>query len=179
MYRLTAVDDAVTATRRLRGDYPGQDKEAKKAGEEGYEAVRASAQQYVCPMRFHVTRGSMLTMIRPTKPGRKRRRQSRSSMPTAPMRRSSMRRPRPAPSVSYTTQASRSTLPPTSSMPSSRTRPPRRHHGSADCLAESKLEVYRISNVMIMRQRGAEACYRGSCMRIGVYRRRSSHLNTI
>jgi hypothetical protein len=41
------ADDAATATRRMRGDYPGQDKEAKKAGEEGYEAVRASAQQYV------------------------------------------------------------------------------------------------------------------------------------
>lgn len=42
------IDDAATAARRLRGDYPGQDKEAKKAGEEGYEAVRATAQQYVC-----------------------------------------------------------------------------------------------------------------------------------
>jgi hypothetical protein len=42
------TDDAATAARRLRGDYPGQDKEAKKAAEEGYEAVRASAQQYVC-----------------------------------------------------------------------------------------------------------------------------------
>ena len=47
------ADDAATATRRMRGDYPGQDKEAKKAGEEGYEAVRASAQQYV---RLSVTR---------------------------------------------------------------------------------------------------------------------------
>jgi hypothetical protein len=35
-------------TRRAKGDFPGQDKEAKKAGEEGYEAVRATAQQYVC-----------------------------------------------------------------------------------------------------------------------------------
>ena len=41
------IDDAATATRRLRGDFPGQDKEAKKAGEEGYEAARATAQQYV------------------------------------------------------------------------------------------------------------------------------------
>ncbi|EOA90227.1 uncharacterized protein SETTUDRAFT_167153 [Exserohilum turcica Et28A] len=38
--------DAATAARRLRGDYPGQDKEAKKAAEESYEAVRASAQRY-------------------------------------------------------------------------------------------------------------------------------------
>ena len=53
VYQLTAADDAATAARKLRGDYPGQDKEAKKAGEEGYEAVRASAQQYVCSMRFH------------------------------------------------------------------------------------------------------------------------------
>ncbi|KAJ4337973.1 hypothetical protein N0V87_004321 [Didymella glomerata] len=38
--------DAANATRRVRGDFPGQDKEAKKAGEEGYEAVRATAQDY-------------------------------------------------------------------------------------------------------------------------------------
>ncbi|KAJ4993634.1 hypothetical protein SVAN01_00688 [Stagonosporopsis vannaccii] len=38
--------DAATAARRVRGDFPGQDKEAKKAGEEGYEAVRATAQDY-------------------------------------------------------------------------------------------------------------------------------------
>lgn len=44
---LTNSDDAANATRRLKGDLPGQDKEAKKAGEEGYEAVRATAQQYV------------------------------------------------------------------------------------------------------------------------------------
>ena len=31
----------------MRGDFPGQDKEAKKAGEEGYEAVRATASDYV------------------------------------------------------------------------------------------------------------------------------------
>jgi len=42
------IDDAATAARRLRGDYPGQDKEAKKAGEEAYETARAKAQQYVC-----------------------------------------------------------------------------------------------------------------------------------
>lgn len=41
------LDDAATAARKLRGDYPGQDKELKKAGEEGYEAVRARAEQYV------------------------------------------------------------------------------------------------------------------------------------
>lgn len=45
--KLTTTDDAANATRRVRGDFPGQDKEAKKAGEEGYEAVRASAQDYV------------------------------------------------------------------------------------------------------------------------------------
>ncbi|KAL1595475.1 hypothetical protein SLS59_008409 [Nothophoma quercina] len=38
--------DAANATRRVRGDFPGQDKEAKKAGEEGYEAVRATASDY-------------------------------------------------------------------------------------------------------------------------------------
>ncbi|KAF1360805.1 hypothetical protein EJ07DRAFT_113645 [Lizonia empirigonia] len=38
--------DAANITRRVRGDFPGQDKEAKKAGEEGYEAVRATAQDY-------------------------------------------------------------------------------------------------------------------------------------
>ncbi|KAF2449932.1 hypothetical protein P171DRAFT_428052 [Karstenula rhodostoma CBS 690.94] len=36
--------DAAEATRKLRGDYPGQDKEAKKAGEEAYETARAKAQ---------------------------------------------------------------------------------------------------------------------------------------
>lgn len=51
-YILTVTDDAATATRRVRGDFPGQDKEAKKAGEEGYEAVRATAQDYV---RHHLT----------------------------------------------------------------------------------------------------------------------------
>ncbi|KAJ4359209.1 hypothetical protein N0V95_002375 [Ascochyta clinopodiicola] len=38
--------DAANATRRVRGDFPGQDKEAKKAAEEGYESVRATAQDY-------------------------------------------------------------------------------------------------------------------------------------
>jgi len=42
------VDDAAYAVRRLRGDIPGQDKEAKKAAQEGYEQVRATASQYVC-----------------------------------------------------------------------------------------------------------------------------------
>ncbi|KAL5115394.1 hypothetical protein ACEQ8H_006694 [Pleosporales sp. CAS-2024a] len=41
-----AEHDAANAVRRIKGDFPGQDKEAKKAGEEGYEAVRATAQQY-------------------------------------------------------------------------------------------------------------------------------------
>lgn len=45
---LTVTDDAASAARRVRGDFPGQDKEAKKAGEEGLEAVRATAQDYVC-----------------------------------------------------------------------------------------------------------------------------------
>lgn len=31
----------------MKGDFPGQDKEAKKAGEESYEAVRAKAQSLV------------------------------------------------------------------------------------------------------------------------------------
>ncbi|CAO2653162.1 Nn.00g025730.m01.CDS01 [Neocucurbitaria sp. VM-36] len=38
--------DAATAARKVKGDFPGRDKEAKKAGEEGYESVRATAQQY-------------------------------------------------------------------------------------------------------------------------------------
>jgi len=139
--RLTVVDDAATAARKLRGDYPGQDKEAKKAGQEGYEAVRASAQQYVRPMRLDITRDSILTTARPTKPRRKRRGRSRSSMPTAQMRRSSTRRPRSALSVRCMRQASRSTRPPTSSMPSLRRRPRRLNHGSVDCLAESELYV--------------------------------------
>ncbi|KAF1918954.1 hypothetical protein BDU57DRAFT_490777 [Ampelomyces quisqualis] len=41
-----AEHDAANAVRRVKGDFPGQDKEAKKAGEEGYEAVRSTAQQY-------------------------------------------------------------------------------------------------------------------------------------
>lgn len=41
------VDDAATATRRLKGDFPGQDKEAKKAGEEGIEAIKARARELV------------------------------------------------------------------------------------------------------------------------------------
>ena len=46
--RLTlCADDAAEATRKARGDYPGQDKEAKKAGEEAYETARAKAQQLV------------------------------------------------------------------------------------------------------------------------------------
>ena len=45
---LTIADDAANAVRRVKGDFPGSDKELKKAGEEGYEAVRSTAQQYVC-----------------------------------------------------------------------------------------------------------------------------------
>jgi hypothetical protein len=45
--RLTNVDDAATASRKIQGELPGREKEAKKAGEEGYEAVRAKAQEYV------------------------------------------------------------------------------------------------------------------------------------
>ncbi|KAH7136113.1 hypothetical protein B0J11DRAFT_576660 [Dendryphion nanum] len=36
--------DAASATRKLKGELPGREKEAKKAGEEGYEAIRAKAQ---------------------------------------------------------------------------------------------------------------------------------------
>ena len=32
----------------MKGDYPGQDKEAKKAGEEGLEAIKAKASELVC-----------------------------------------------------------------------------------------------------------------------------------
>ena len=41
-----AEHDAANAVRRVKGDFPGSDKELKKAGEEGYEAVRSTAQQY-------------------------------------------------------------------------------------------------------------------------------------
>ena len=44
---LTLADDAATASRKIQGELPGREKEAKKAGEEGYEAVRAKAQEYV------------------------------------------------------------------------------------------------------------------------------------
>ncbi|KAF2657103.1 hypothetical protein K491DRAFT_714833 [Lophiostoma macrostomum CBS 122681] len=37
--------DAATAARKVKGDFPGQDKEAKKAGEEGLEAIKAKADQ--------------------------------------------------------------------------------------------------------------------------------------
>jgi hypothetical protein len=49
-YLTPVVDDAANLTRRARGDFPGQDKEAKKAGEEGYEQVRSTIQQYVRPI---------------------------------------------------------------------------------------------------------------------------------
>ncbi|KAF2744885.1 hypothetical protein M011DRAFT_470187 [Sporormia fimetaria CBS 119925] len=35
-----AEHDAATAVRKVKGDLPGQDKEAKKAGEEGMEAMK-------------------------------------------------------------------------------------------------------------------------------------------
>ncbi|KAL1600614.1 hypothetical protein SLS60_007000 [Paraconiothyrium brasiliense] len=36
--------DAAEAARKVKGDFPGQDKEAKKAAEEKYEAARAKGQ---------------------------------------------------------------------------------------------------------------------------------------
>ncbi|KAF2249215.1 hypothetical protein BU26DRAFT_551012 [Trematosphaeria pertusa] len=36
--------DAASASAKVRGEMPGREKEAKKAGEEGYETVRAKAQ---------------------------------------------------------------------------------------------------------------------------------------
>jgi len=46
--RLTASsDDLATASAKVKGDLPGREKEAKKAGEEGFEAVRAKAQNLV------------------------------------------------------------------------------------------------------------------------------------
>lgn len=44
-FALTRADDAATATRKLKGDVPGQDREINKAGEEGFEALRAKAQE--------------------------------------------------------------------------------------------------------------------------------------
>jgi hypothetical protein len=35
----------------VKGELPGREKEAKKAGEEGYEAVRAKAQELVCHLQ--------------------------------------------------------------------------------------------------------------------------------
>ena len=46
-------DDAAEAARKVKGDYPGQDKEARKAGEEAYEAVRARAQGLVSAHQNH------------------------------------------------------------------------------------------------------------------------------
>ncbi|KAF2009149.1 hypothetical protein BU24DRAFT_428671 [Aaosphaeria arxii CBS 175.79] len=37
--------DAAAASARVRGELPGREKEAKKAGEEGYEAIRSKAQE--------------------------------------------------------------------------------------------------------------------------------------
>tara|TARA_R110002003_G_scaffold1005_9_gene22048 strand:- start:15280 stop:15684 length:405 start_codon:yes stop_codon:yes gene_type:complete len=65
---LTSADDAANAIRRVKGDFPGQDKEAKKAGEEGYEAVRSTAQQYVCSC-ITQSKNLSLTMHRPTQQG--------------------------------------------------------------------------------------------------------------
>ncbi|KAH8707594.1 hypothetical protein GQ44DRAFT_715657 [Phaeosphaeriaceae sp. PMI808] len=41
-----AEHDAANALRQVKGNFPGQDKEAKKAAEEGYESIRSTAQQY-------------------------------------------------------------------------------------------------------------------------------------
>jgi hypothetical protein len=48
---LTVPDDAATAARKIKGDMPGRDKEAKKAGEEGFEAVRVKAENFVRSIR--------------------------------------------------------------------------------------------------------------------------------
>jgi len=37
--------DAATAARKLKGDLPGRDKEAKKAGEEGWEKVKTRSSE--------------------------------------------------------------------------------------------------------------------------------------
>lgn len=50
----------------MKGDYPGQDKEAKKAGEEAYEAVRARAQSLVSAyetIQFHRIHYTMVAAL--------------------------------------------------------------------------------------------------------------------
>ncbi|KAF2713019.1 hypothetical protein K504DRAFT_530089 [Pleomassaria siparia CBS 279.74] len=37
--------DAARASAKIRGEFPGREKEAKKAGEEGYETIRSKAQE--------------------------------------------------------------------------------------------------------------------------------------
>lgn len=44
---LNRPDDAAAASAKVRGNLPGHEKEAKKAGEEGYEALRARAESLV------------------------------------------------------------------------------------------------------------------------------------
>jgi hypothetical protein len=49
---LTNVDDAASASAKVKGEMPGRGKEAKKAGEESYEALRARAEELVCRPSF-------------------------------------------------------------------------------------------------------------------------------
>lgn len=44
---LTFIDDAARASAKVRGELPGREKEAKKAGEEGFEAIRSKAKELV------------------------------------------------------------------------------------------------------------------------------------
>ncbi|KAF2267723.1 hypothetical protein CC78DRAFT_456419 [Lojkania enalia] len=39
--------DAAAASRKLKGELPGREKEAKKAGEESYESVKSAASDFV------------------------------------------------------------------------------------------------------------------------------------
>lgn len=47
LHALTVVDDAAIAAQKARDRFPVIQNEAKKAGEESYEAVRATALSYV------------------------------------------------------------------------------------------------------------------------------------
>jgi hypothetical protein len=128
---LTFADDVATATRRLRGDFPGQDKEAKKAGEEGYEQVRATAQQMV-GLLLQLCLLSMCTnSSRLTKPMPRRERLRRNLIPSAPTQRGSLRRPRRRLRRNTIRLVPRSMLPPTNSMPLSKRRQ-RRHRAGLD-----------------------------------------------
>jgi hypothetical protein len=69
--QLSSLDDAASASARVKSDIPGRGKEAQKAGEEGMESVRARAQSMVSFFKTFATAegasrlsvGRMLMMV--------------------------------------------------------------------------------------------------------------------